>query len=119
MCITVAMPLLNSCGSVKLKNSEWCGSLGSQGAACFFTLSETEERLTLQQFAERWTDLSNPDGVQLCTTTSTFADLKGVIEKLCSDHEGACTYDQTEQVYQLSQKIDKAVALAKKAHGKH
>lgn len=80
-------------------------------------MTTTETRLSLQQFAERWDDLANVKGPLICSTTSTFADLKGVIEKLCSDHEGACSVDQTEAIYQLSKKIDKAIELAKKANG--
>lgn len=116
--ILTAAPLLSSCTGIVVKDSEWCGSLGSQGAACFHTLTTTEERLSLQAWAERWDDLSNPQGPQLCTTAATFADLKAVIEKLCSDRQGMCTYDQKEQLYQLTKKMDKALELSKKANGK-
>lgn len=105
---------LTGCAGVTIKDSEWCGSLGSQGASCFHTLTTDSEQLTLQQWAERWDNLLDP---QVCSVVETFVDIKGDVEKLCSD-ENICTYDMTEKVNALSTKLDKITTAAKKAANK-
>lgn len=86
--------LLSACGTVTIKDSEWFGSLGSQGAAGFHTLTPASETLDLTQWATKWNDLSNP---MICTQASTFADWKADIEKLCSKNTH-CIY-QAEQAF--------------------
>lgn len=105
---------LSSCAGVTIKDSEWCGSLGSQGASCFHTLTTGSEQLTLQQWAERWDNLADP---QVCSVVESFTDIKADVEELCS-FNNVCTYDQTAQVQRISDKLNGVVSAAKKVKGK-
>lgn len=106
---------LTGCAGVPIEDSEWFGSLGSQGASAFHTFTPTTASLTLQQWAEAWDDLANPLGPMVCTRSETLAKLKGAVEKLCSDHDGMCSYDMKEQVGALSSRLDTVTEKAKKA----
>ena len=102
--VMAGLILLLSCQNVVIKDSEWCGSLGASGAACFHTLTPAYEILDLQQFASRWTDLKNP---LVCTDSSTLADWKADIEKLCS-YDQNCTPEVQAQVNLFYDKLEAA-----------
>ena len=81
--------LTSSCGTVQIKDHEFCGDLGSSGASCFHTL-KTDSR-----------DIPKPEWDayrfgQICETADVFSDWKAVIEKLCSESH-KCTYEQQAQ----------------------
>ena len=102
--------LLSSCAGVTVKDSEWCGSLGAQGAFCSHTLTNATESMTLQQFAVWWDDASDP---KVATSVSTLADWKADIEKLCT-FTNACSAQVQAQVAAVYNKISAAHATAKK-----
>ncbi len=102
---------LSACAGVVITDSMWCGSLASEGAACFHTLTNDSESMNLQQFAAWWDDLSDP---KVATSIATLTDIKADIEKLCS-FNNVCTYDMTAQVTALAAKVDKAKQAAQKA----
>ncbi len=90
--------LLPSCAQVEIKDSEWCGDMGRDGAACFHTLTEESRDLDKPLWdQERFG--------QVCTTAQTFADWKAAIEKLCSV-SGRCTYEQQELVKKFFQRVE-------------
>lgn len=99
--VTPLFLALNGCAT-KIANNEWCGSLASQGAACFYQNTSDSEMLSLQQWAVRWDNLADP---VVCTQTSSFASLKAEIETLCSN-DGDCTYDTTVAIWAISDKLN-------------
>lgn len=105
---------ISGCPSVEIKDSEWCGSLASKGAACFHTLTEESRVMNLQQFAEWWNDLKDP---KICSTAAVFADIKADLEELCS-FNNVCTYEQKQQIANISAKLDKVLSVSKKAKAK-
>lgn len=108
LALMVGVLLLSGCSQIQITDSEWCGSLGASGAACFSTLSNKTEALTLQQWAKRWTDLSNP---QVCTNVQTLTDWKADIEKLCT-LSGECTAQVQSQVDAFAAKLNAAHSTA-------
>ena len=109
--LTGLLLLLPSCTSVTLTDSIWCGSLGPLGATCFHSMTTDTESLTLQQWAQVWDNLDNP---QVCTSASTLAEWKQDIEELCS-YEQDCTVDVQEAVDTFYNKISAASQAAEKA----
>ncbi len=109
--VLLSLSLLLNCTQVPIKDSVFTGSLGVDGGAVFHTLTTDSEVITLQQFAKRWNDLSDP---LVCTTSSTFADWKADIEKLCS-FSNYCTTDMQTAVDTFYSKITAADNAAKSA----
>lgn len=68
---------LTSCGTVKIRDSEWCGNLPGGGAACFHTLNGVSRDVS----AEAW---DRERVGRVCTDAATFADWKALLEQLCS-----------------------------------
>jgi hypothetical protein len=91
-----------SCGSVTIKDSTWDGSLGGDGAAEFHTLKSDKAYLTLDEFIRKWEDLAHP---MICTTVDTFADWKGIMEKLCSESPGKCKYEDQKKLIALMTRL--------------
>lgn len=110
---TILVVLLAMCGcaQVPVNDSIFIGSLGVNGGALFHTLNTDSRVLTLPEFAQRWNDLSDP---LVCTNSSTFAEWKSDIEKLCS-FENVCTTNMQEAVDTFYAKIKAANAAAQKA----
>lgn len=82
--------LLASCGTVTIKNNEWCGDFGVGGASCFHQQgNQPVQRLSKEEWDKKrfgW----------LCTSPTSFADMKATILKLCKAYK-KCQYDQTAQ----------------------
>lgn len=96
----IALFTVVGCLSVTIPDSEWCGDLGQDGAACFHTLSVAERDIAKPSWdVER-------EGM-ICTQSATFASWKGIIEKLC--HESSdCDYQK------VSDFLEKASTLKRK-----
>jgi hypothetical protein len=77
--------LLSSCARVPIKNSEWCGDLGAEGASCFNTLNDNSRDISKEEWDKERVG-------KLCTSPETFADLQAAILKLCKA-SGRCVYD--------------------------
>jgi hypothetical protein len=112
--ICISVPIisihLSGCAGVTLTDSEWYGSLGAQGAFGSHTLTNQTETLTLQQWSQKWVDLSHP---LVCTSVDTLAEWKGDLEKLCT-YSNACSAQVQAQVTAVYNKITAAHATAKK-----
>jgi hypothetical protein len=110
--LPILLSILSGCAStsgIQINDSEWCGSLGAQGAACFHTLTNESEILTLQQWATKWDDLGNPI---VCTSVNTFSDWKADLEKFCSYY--GCTYPQYQIMYSAFMRMEQFKVFSKK-----
>ena len=104
---------LNSCASVKLKNSEWCGDLGNDGASCFNTHNDNIRDV----LPEAW---EKERFGMLCTKAETFADWKATILKLCKLAGNRCSYDEQKNLVIFMDKVNgfqKAATYLAKENG--
>jgi len=89
-----------SCGTVQVKDEQWCSPIpGVGGAACDWFLHSHQEIKT----AEQWSALQAQWGVIECTSAQTVGDLKGEVEKLCS--EVKCTEEVKQTLLQGLERI--------------
>jgi hypothetical protein len=90
--------LLSGCAQVAIKNEEFCGDLGSQGASCFFTLSSQTEDIPkaiwdIDRFG------------MICEEADVFADWKTYIEQLCTiSHD--CSFETQQQITSFFKRVD-------------
>lgn len=70
--------------------------------------------MNLQEFVTWWDDLSDP---KIATSSSTLADIKADIEKLCS-FEKICTKEVQAAVSALSEKVASVQKAALKKRNK-
>jgi len=95
--LVFSFALVSACARVQIKDSQWCGDLGSQGAACFHTLTQGEEDIPkaiwdLKRFG------------QVCTPATTFADWKQAIEELCS-YSNDCDYEVQQHMDEFFDRV--------------
>lgn len=83
--VTLSILILSSCGTVVVKNQEWCGDFGEAGAECFHTQSDDKRTVPKVQWDEERFGM-------LCAKPSVFADVKATILKLCKAYK-KCIYD--------------------------
>lgn len=89
---------LSACGTVKIYDAEWCGDMGTEGAACFHTLSDKEREMSKPLWdIERFG--------MLCTKADSFANWKTAILALC-DRTKQCSFEEREQVERLYERVD-------------
>ncbi len=100
---------LDACTSIPINDHEFCGSLGANGASCWYLLTNENEQMSLQQFAVWWDDLKDP---KVATSVSTLMDWKGDIEQMCTITSD-CTKGQLAQVSALGSKMNTAIVKAK------
>ena len=98
MALCLLLAASYGCGSVQIKDATFYGSLGPNGAVSFNLLSSGSSDLSLEQWAAKWDDLANAAGPMICERTSTLANLKQVIETLCSWNSSECTQQAQSQV---------------------
>lgn len=89
--------LLSGCASVRIPDTEWCGDMGKEGAACFHTLTDDERDIPKAE----WDDYRFG---QVCTTNNNFAAIISALEKLCSKAGKRCTYYTKQAIRELSAK---------------
>lgn len=87
---------LSAC-SLKIKDQEWCGDMGSEGATCFHTL--TDETRDIPK--DEW---DNERFGQLCTSSDNFADLKKIILKVCSRYK--CNVAVKQQLLKFAERTN-------------
>ena len=89
--------LVSSCSRVQIKDSEWCGDMGKEGAYCFNTLSDGSRPLLYEEWnRERFG--------MVCTKSENFTDWKKSILKLCRISK-SCTYSVKQKVITFHDKI--------------
>src|SRR6185369_11488112 len=93
LAITCAIILFafTGCKPLEIKDSEWCGDMGPDGAICFHTLVPDMRIVPKAQW-----DIEREG--QVCTKGSVFADQKALIEKLCHETNG-CAYEQVTKFF--------------------
>ncbi len=83
----MALRFLTGCTHVNIPDSEWCGDMGPDGAACFHTLSTTSRDVPKEQWdTERFG--------MVCTQSANFAAWKTALEQLCHDTKMCTTQEQ-------------------------
>lgn len=93
----MAAPLLASCGSVEIKDVQFCSPIpGGLGAVCDNFL--TSNQLILDEI--QWTILKDSWQVVECTSYASLADMKAEVEKLCSVTK--CTYEMKKAIAGLN-----------------
>lgn len=99
LCAILSILIISSCGHIQIKDAEWCGDLGQEGATCFHTISDANRDLTKAEWdIERFG--------QVCTTADSFANWKEAILKFCYLTK-KCTYDAKQQIIQFNDKVQK------------
>ena len=90
--------ILSSCGNVQVKNTEWCADIGPLGATCFNTLNDdTRDLDELEWEYERFG--------YVCTSPDDFAEIRKVIEKLCSSTR-RCDFEDQKKIKNFFKKMD-------------
>lgn len=101
--------VISGCGSVLIRDAEWCGDMGTMGAACFHTLTdETRDIEKAAWDAERFG--------MVCTNSDNFAAVKAVIEKLCYQTK-SCTYAEKEQIKKFFERVQTFAKNAQEGGG--
>ena len=104
LCASLLICSLCACGSVKIKDGEWCGDAGSMGAHCFHTLTDEKRDIPKDQWDEQLVGQDHRFGM-VCTQAENFANWKASILKLCSKFK-VCTYAFKKQLSDFSEKVD-------------
>lgn len=89
---------LSSCARVPIKNTEWCGDMGPNGAQCFHTLSDESRTLS----ATEW---ENERFGMICATSKDFGEFKKVITNLCRISK-RCTYEMKQKINTFFTRVD-------------
>lgn len=106
--IMTAVLLLESCGTVDIKDEILYGNKGMLGAVEFHTL--TKDKVVIS-FAD-WMKLLRTKPL-ICTSVDTAGDVKAEIEKVCSVCH-CCSYDTTAAADEIFQNIKDAEEVMKK-----
>lgn len=93
----VWMLILTSCAKVEVKDSEFCGDMGVEGATCFHLLSENSRELTKPEWDQERFGM-------ICGKAEAFSNLKTVALKLCAITR-RCTFDEINGLIKLGDKI--------------
>lgn len=88
----------SACGTVHVRDGEWCGDKGERGATCFYTLSDRTRKLSKKEW-----DLERFGKV--CTGSENFANWKTAIEQLCYQTK-SCTYEDEQRIEAFFQRVE-------------
>lgn len=81
--------LSSACARVEIRDAEWCGDLGRDGAVCFQTLSDGTREVPQPDWdTERFG--------MVCTKVDSFANWKAAILKLCKASR-RCVYAEVAE----------------------
>jgi hypothetical protein len=103
--VILSVFLLSSCAKVQIKDSEWCGDLGQDGASCFNTLSDKQRDIAKAEWDKERFGM-------ICTKAQTFADWQASILKLCKASK-RCTYEGKKVIFNFMQNVNEIEAKAK------
>jgi len=93
----VIVVAVSSCARVQVKDGEFCGDLGSEGAVCFNLLSDGVREIS----ANDWDD--ERFGM-ICSKAETFTNLKTVAIQLCNTTK-RCSYEEKQNLIKFQDKI--------------
>jgi hypothetical protein len=88
MKLIFALFFLVSCGTVTIKNQEWCADFGEFGASCVNTLNDKTRDIEKEAWDKERVGM-------MCTKSSNFADTKATILQLCEVAKGKCIFDSS------------------------
>ena len=91
--------LLNGCAVVRIKNSEWCGDFGPEGASCFNTHNDNSRDIPSNEWDEERFGM-------ICTSAETFTDWKANILKLCKVAGRRCRFEEKKNIIIFMDKVD-------------
>jgi len=104
--------LLNSCGSIKIKNSEVCAvkSFLQDGMFCAETLTDKRRELTFEQMV----DFLEPNvrtnkGAAFCTSAQHYIEQKTTLEQACALLEDRCTVEIKQAIQGLERAANNTV----------
>lgn len=100
--ILTGLLALSACDSVPIHDEIFYGNKGMHGAVLFHTLAPETEELSFDQ----WMTVLRKEPL-VCSSVTTFGDIKGAVEKLCSVCN-CCSYDQKVQLQEFFQRAQKA-----------
>ncbi len=89
---------LASCAKVPIKDSEWCGDFGSEGASCFNTLSDNKRDISKEEWDKERFGM-------LCTKSQTFADWQASILKLCKASK-RCSFENQKVIFNFMENVE-------------
>ena len=109
--ILIALALvLSSCSVTEIKDTEGCAVAGrlSQGADCFYSLSDKTETMDFQSFIEFLepapaTKTTPEKGAAICIPASDYTKIKITMETACYNLGDMCT----TEIKQAIQTVDK------------
>lgn len=103
LCVSSLIFSFMACGSVKIKDGEWCGDAGPMGAHCFHTLTDETRDIS----KEVWDEIAiGPDHRfgMVCSEPDNFANWKAAILKFCSRTK-MCSYEFKKKVNEFSERV--------------
>ena len=105
LCASLLICNILACGSVKIKDAEWCADRGPLGATCFHTLDKDQERdIPKETWDEIWVGPDHRFG-KVCTDPDNFANLKAAILKFCSKTK-MCSYEFKKKVTEFTESVE-------------
>lgn len=96
--ILLCLIILSSCASVNIKDGEFCGDLGSDGAECFTTLSGQSRTISPGDWDDERFGM-------ICSKADTFANWKKAILKLCKLSK-RCKYDVKKKIIEFGDNVE-------------
>lgn len=90
--------LITSCTQVQIKDEQFCGDLGYQGAHCNNTLTDHPVDLNKSQ----WDILRYG---WICEDADAFTDWKTIIQQLCDKHPSDCDYEALNSLFKKVEEI--------------
>lgn len=99
--ILMAALLLESCGTITVKDEILYGNKGMLGAVEYHTLAATQKEVSFEDWMQ--TLRTQP---MVCTSVNTVADVKAAFEQMCSICN-CCSYDTTEAAETLFSNLQK------------
>ncbi len=96
--------LFVSCAKVPIKDSEWCGDIGEDGAACFNTLSDKSRDISKKDWDKERFGM-------ICTKPQTFSDWEASIIKLCKVSK-RCTFESKKIIIKFMRNVEEINQLS-------
>lgn len=97
--VLFVLGILNGCGTVNIKDSEWCADLGPVGASCFHVISDKERDIDKDEWDIERTGM-------YCGRSEAFTNLSTAILKLCRQNAD-CKWEEVEKKINNFLKMDK------------
>jgi hypothetical protein len=94
-----------SCARIPIKDSEWCGDLGNEGASCFNTLSDNTRDISKEEWDKERVGM-------ICSKAQTFSDWQAAIIKLCKASK-RCTFEDKKIIINFVDNVEYVSSMAR------